>query len=177
MNLSWSHALFQVHDINVMVDFYTNLLGFNVTDRGSMGKTEFAFLSQSASDHHQIGMTSGLPEDAATPPAVNHFAFRVGSLSDVKTWHTKLSEDERTSDVAPITHGNAWSLYFKDPEGNGIEIFCDTPWHVSQPHGGPWDPTASDDEIFETTLAKVKDDPQFMPIEAFYADQAKRLRT
>lgn len=175
MNLSWSHALFQVHDIDVMVDFYSDLLGFDITDRGAMGDTEFAFLSQSASDHHQIGMTSGLPADAAKPPVANHFAFRVDSLADVKTWHSKLKQDERVGGVAPITHGNAWSVYFKDPEGNGIEIFCDSPWHVSQPHGGPWDPSASDEAIYETTLEKVKEDPQFKPIEEFYSDRARDL--
>ncbi len=26
-----------------------------------------------------------------------------------------------------------------DPEGNGIEIFTDTPWYVPQPHGVPID--------------------------------------
>ena len=35
--------------------------------------------------------------------------------------------------IRPICHGNAWSVYFQDPEGNQIEMFCDTPWYVPQP--------------------------------------------
>ena len=32
-----------------------------------------------------------------------------------------------------MDHGNAWSLYFRDPEGNRLEVFCDTQWYVEQP--------------------------------------------
>ena len=32
-----------------------------------------------------------------------------------------------------MNHGNAWSVYFRDPEGNRIEIFCDTEWYIEQP--------------------------------------------
>ena len=32
-----------------------------------------------------------------------------------------------------MDHGNAWSLYFRDPEGNRLEMFCDTQWYIEQP--------------------------------------------
>ena len=38
--------------------------------------------------------------------------------------------------VIPVSHGNAWSLYFTDPEGNGLECFVDSPFHVAQPYAG-----------------------------------------
>ena len=40
-----------------MLDFYTNLLGFKVTDRGKLGPEDgpsIIFLSQQADEHHQI---------------------------------------------------------------------------------------------------------------------------
>ena len=175
MTLSWSHALFQVHDLDAMVDFYTGLLGFDVTNRGTLDNgAELVFLSQNATDHHQIGFASGGAADHV-PPRGNHFAFRVDSLHDVKTWIGKLEADARVKSTSPVTHGNAWSVYFNDPEGNGIEIFCDTPWHVAQPHGGAWDPGASDDDIHAATLARIQDDPEFQPIDEYYRKRAAVL--
>lgn len=176
MQLSWSHALFQVHNLDAMIDFYTDVLGFDVTDRGAIndGKTELVFLSQNASDHHQIGFASGRHPDAR-PPRGNHFAFRVESLADVKTWYARLDRDARVPSASPVTHGNAWSVYFNDPDGNGIEVFCDTPWHVSQPQGGTWDPTASDEDIHAETEARFREDPEFQPIHDFYHQRAEKL--
>ena len=176
MNLSWSHALFQVHDMDAMTNFYTDLLGFDVTNKGSFdgGKTELVFLSQNATDHHQIAFASGRTPDAP-PPRGNHFAFRVTSLTEVKDWHAKLEADDRVKSTTPVTHGNAWSVYFSDPDGNGIEIFCDSPWHVAQPHGGPWDPSASNDDIHATTLTKIEGDPEFEPIEDYYQRRSEKI--
>ena len=36
-----------------------------------------------------------------------------------------------------MSHGNTLSIYFNDPEGNGLEVFWDTPWHVAQPKANP----------------------------------------
>jgi catechol-2,3-dioxygenase len=37
------------------------------------------------------------------------------------------------TELISVTHGNALSIYCRDPEGNRIEIYVDTPWYVSQP--------------------------------------------
>ena len=37
MALQWSHAVYYVRDIDQMIDFYTNVLGFEVSDRGAVG--------------------------------------------------------------------------------------------------------------------------------------------
>ena len=36
MQLTWSHAVIYVHDEAIMLDFYTRVLGFEVTDRGPL---------------------------------------------------------------------------------------------------------------------------------------------
>ena len=43
------------------------------------------------------------------------------------------------------------SIYFNDPERNGIEVFWDTPWHVAQPQGKVWDT-----ELDEAALLAAK---------------------
>ena len=42
-----------------------------------------------------------------------------------------------------MNHGNAWSLYFTDPEGNGLECFVDSPFHVTQPYADRLDLAAA----------------------------------
>ena len=72
----------------------------------------------------------------------------------------------------PLTHGNAWSVYFRDPEFNGVEVFIDTPWHVRQPQGQPLDLDKSNDEIVETTRSHFSKEPEFGSIDDFYRRRA-----
>ncbi len=66
-------------------------------------------------------------------------------------------------------------LYFSDPEGNRMEVYCPTPWYVSQPFGEPLDLSEPNEAIFATTGAMVRADPASQPIEAWSADMRKRL--
>lgn len=179
MPLRWSHAVVYVRDLDAMVDFYTNVLGFEVTDRGPIAPTEGApelvFMSQVETDHHQLAFLPVRQGDEP-PNSVNHFAFRTGSLASLRAIGGALERDGRATELNPITHGNAWSFYFKDPEGNGIEVFCDTPWHVQQPQGKPWDPSLSDEELARWTQETFEKEPGFGPIGEFYADRASRVR-
>jgi catechol 2,3-dioxygenase len=179
MQLKWSHSVLYVRDLGEMLDFYTGVLGFEVSDRGPVGgpdAPEIVFLSQVETDHHQLAF---LPVRQGEGPSnsVNHMAFRTGSLDDVRAMAERLREDGRASGLQPICHGNAWSVYFQDPEGNGIEVFCDTPWHVRQPQAKPWDMSMSDDEVHAWTKSEFGDEPEFGPIDAFYARRAEHLKT
>ncbi len=180
MQLRWSHAVLRVRNMDEMIDFYTKVLGFQVTDRGPFpapdaAGSEIAFLSQVDTDHHQIAFVDNR-KDESPPNSVDHFAFRVDSLDDVKRMDEVLAEDGRVPNRLPLTHGNAWSIYFADPEGNGIEVFCDSPWHVQQPQATVWDREKSNDEIFETTRGDFQSNPEFGPINDFYRARAKDLK-
>ena len=95
----------------------------------------------------------------------------MASLQDVKALHERLQGDERVKSVAPVTHGNAWSIYFADPEGNGIEVFCDSPWHVRQPQGKAWDPSSSEAELRQATLDEFSQTKGFGPIDDYYRER------
>ena len=142
MTLTWSHAFVNVKNLKEMVTFYTDALGFRVNDQAQ----GIAFLSQLDGEHHQIAFK----EDAnlsGESSRVGHFSFRVESLDEVKRLYQELSSNEDAGRVVPITHGNTWSIYFHDPERNGIEVFCDTPWDAEQPFAEPWDPKMNRDEL------------------------------
>jgi catechol 2,3-dioxygenase len=178
MKLRWSHAVLYVRDLDRMLAFYEDVLGFAVSDRGPLDPgnpgLEIAFLSQIGSDHHQLAF---VPVRGEGPPTtLDHMAFRVDSLADVKTMAEKLQADGRATNLHPVNHGNAWSVYFKDPEGNGIEVFCDSPWGVRQPQAKPWDLSMSEEEMRRQTERQFAGQPGFVPVEEFYAAHRRRHR-
>jgi catechol 2,3-dioxygenase len=175
LRLEVAHAVLYVHDVDEMIHFYENTLGFEVMDRGPLGGDEIVFLSQNATDHHQIAFITG--RDEPTPSnSVNHVAFRsAGALDDLRSFKKTLDADDRVTQIIPLCHGNAWSVYFRDPEFNGVEVFIDTPWHVAQPQGQPLDLDKSDDEIVSATLAHFSTEPEFGPIDEFYQRRAQSL--
>jgi catechol 2,3-dioxygenase len=174
--LALGHATLAVRDLPLMVGFYTEVLGFHVTNRGEPvpGMGEMAFLSQDPTAHHQIVLVE-TPEPAPRSfMMADHLAFRIGSLDDLRVIETRLKA-ARIAQVIPISHGNAWSVYFTDPEGNGLECFLDTPFHVAQPYADGLDLSATDEEIEATTRAKIESLPEFQPFDEWRTAMAARL--
>lgn len=162
MQLKWSHAVLNAIDTDKLLDFYTGAMGFNIVDRGPLGPgspQEIVFMSQAEDEHHQLAIVNGREEGQAGA-SLNHLAFRVGSFDEVKELHARLSAAE--VDMLPLSHGNTLSLYFGDPEGNGIEVFWDTPWHVAQPQGKVWDPSLGKEEALAWVEENFEGEPGFM---------------
>ena len=176
MKLRWSHAVLYVRNLDAMLAFYADVLGFEVSDRGPLDPNnpglEIAFLSQVGSDHHQLAFVPVRGDGPST--TLDHMAFRVDSLADVKAMAERLQSDGRATNLNPLNHGNAWSVYFKDPEGNGLEVFCDSPWNVRQPQGKPWDLSMSEDELRRQTEEQFSGEPGFRPMAEFYAEHRRR---
>lgn len=174
MRVQWSHCVLKVRDIEAMTQFYCDALGFEVADRGVVrGDTDIVFLSGSSTDHHQLGLMSGRSD--VDDGSLDHMALRVASVEDVQQMVEWVEADDRIEDGMPVTHGNAVSVYFKDPEGNGVEIFCDTPWHVPQPVVAGWNPGKCADEVLAGIEQKFGDTPGFTTIDDYQARQAVRF--
>jgi catechol 2,3-dioxygenase len=179
LHLEVAHNVLHVHDPERMIAFYRDVLGFEVTDRGPLGAmapgAEIIFLSQIANHHHQVAFITGrgAPERSNN---THHTAYRsAGTLDDLKALLARLQADPDVTGIMPLTHGNAWSIYFADPEHNGIEVFIDTPWHVQQPQGKPLDLSKSNDEIVADTRAAFADEPGFGDLGEFYQGRADHL--
>ena len=175
MQLKWSHAVLYARDEQKMLDFYTDVLGFRVTDRGLLndGMPDVIFMSQDPAEHHQIGMVA-IREGEEPPNTVNHFAFRVDHFADIQTLKDRLEPIEGVK-INPLSHGNTLSIYFNDPEGNGLEVFWDTPWHVAQPMARPWDPAMNEQQALEWLESEFRDAPGFMPAEDYHRQLAAEL--
>jgi catechol 2,3-dioxygenase len=166
-----SHVGLYVRDVPGMIAFYTDVLGFVVSDGAEDGR--ITFLSRNPSDHHQVVLVRGRETDAATA-MVQQVSFNVGDLANVRRAFRKV-RDAGCRGIRPICHGNAWSVYFQDPEGNQIEMFCDTPWYVPQPLGFTIDLDKSEDELYRETEAFCRDREGFQPIEEWRAAISKKI--
>lgn len=174
--LDFSHVGIYVYDLEKMRDFYTRILGFKETDRGIARGRPITFLSRNPDEHHQIVFAEGRTGER-DDRVVNQISLRAGSLQDLRDLKATLEQEAEVSDIDPICHGNAWSVYFRDPEGNRIEVFIDSPWYVDQPMIEPLDLTQTDEEIARTTRDAIADKPGFQPLEEWKAEFAEKLKS
>jgi catechol 2,3-dioxygenase len=169
-----SHFGLYAMDLDKMVDFYTRTLGLVITDRGLSGRgMAIVFLSANPDEHHQVAIAAGRPKEAVHS-TINQMSFRVNGLEELRRYYDWLVK-EKVQKLDPRDHGNAWSIYFHDPEGNRVEIYCPSPWYVSQPFGEPLDLTQPVESIMAKTQEMVKQDPTWRPIEVWSADMRKRI--
>jgi catechol 2,3-dioxygenase len=175
INLQLSHVGLFVRDLERMVAFYRDFMGFAVTDRGAVRNAELTFLSRDPKDHHQIvlatGRLEGLPDRI-----LNQLSFLLGSLDELKAFHQRL-KSAPASEIDPIHHGIAWSVYFRDPEGNRIEVFVDTPWYIPQPARQPIDLSRPAEEIYDDTRAFCEAQPGCRLFAGWRNDLGRRLST
>ena len=173
--VSLSHFGIHVKDIARMEDFYTRAIGLMVTDRGQLpnGGPTLAFLSRDPDEHHQLVLVTGRP-DGATYNVVNQISFKVASLAELKVLHARMRA-EGIETFRIVTHGNAWSIYFADPEGNRVELFVDTPWHTPQPLAEPFDIEQPVEAIMAQTEALCRSRPGFVSRAEWRAAQVARM--
>jgi len=169
-----SHIGLWVTDMDRMREFYTRLLGFRVMDQGELkgGGPRLTFLSKNPKDHHQIVLVTG--REKGSRSTINQITYRVASIREVRAMHD-LAVANGVEGVDPVDHGNAWSVYFLDPEGNRLEFFCDTPWYVEQPYRETLDFSLSDAAIEEATRARIAGNPTTRPFAAWRDEKRREL--
>jgi catechol 2,3-dioxygenase len=172
------HLGLYVDHLDIMEEFYTSVFDLIVTDRGQvprLGNRNIVFLSGTDDAHHQLVLIDG-KDPQSGPSVVFQMSFFVDELNDLRRVEKRLLEHKITS-ITPITHGNAWSIYSHDPEGNGLEIYMDTPWHVSQPHGKPFDLSQTDEQIYTFTQALIQEHPTFTSQEDWRKKMLSQINT
>jgi catechol 2,3-dioxygenase len=170
-----THTGINVYDVAAMESFYTEVMGLIVTDRGvgQTFKAQLVFMSVSPDSHHQVLLASGRDPESRTS-TINQLSFKLGNLDELRTMYRRV-RDYGVDKLLPLNHGNSWSIYFSDPEGNTIELYCDSPWYVSQPHGDPFDPEAPTEQLFAETEAMCRRDPKFMSVEQWREQMRSQL--
>lgn len=122
---SLGHAVLNVRDLERAVDFYHGALGLPIAARSD----EFRMVFFSLGNHHDFAVRA-VGEDAPGPNrkgvGLYHVAFCVGdSLDDLRSMKSHLEERGVATDGL-VDHTVTASIYLRDPDGNGIELYVDT---------------------------------------------------
>ena len=169
-----SHIVIYCFDFQKMLAFYTGVLGFHPSDIGVARGNEMCFMTLDAeADHHQIVLASGRSGTMEDGP-LHHIAFRVDSLGELRRRHAQLLQ-AGVAAIQPVEHGQALSVYYRDPEGNRLEFFWDTPYYVRQPHIGELDLSLSDEQLLDELVARHEKDPDFKTMAEWKVDTLKAL--
>lgn len=122
---SLGHVVLRVTDGARAEAFYNGVLGLPIAARFDEGGMKMIFFS--LGNHHDFAVMEVSGEGSTRSEAavgLHHVAFKIGdSLDELREAKAKL---ERAGiAVNPIDHEVTKSLYFADPDGNGIEVYVD----------------------------------------------------
>jgi catechol 2,3-dioxygenase len=119
------HVVIKMRDLDAAKRFYRDILGMKITDEREGFGVFFRFHEY----HHDIAVFK-VAEDAALPQrnqvGLAHIALVADSFATVKAMYKRLKE-HNVPIVRTVDHGITKSVYFQDPEGNELEIYCEAP--------------------------------------------------
>jgi catechol-2,3-dioxygenase len=124
------HTGLWVQDLEKMRDFYERVIGLTVTDEDDEQGIVF-FSAQPDVEHHELVLQRG----RTAPPGsmlVHQISWRVDSVETLQMYHRRFKE-EGVAVQQEVTHGNAYGIYFFDPEGNRGEVYLRIDRDVRQP--------------------------------------------
>ena len=120
------HVHLKVADLDRALEFWSGVLGLEVQAR--LGDS--AVFVSAGGYHHHIGLNTWESKGGSPPPrgatGLYHVALRYPDRAT-------LADALRTVLAAGIQldgasdHGVSEALYLRDPDGNGVELYCDRP--------------------------------------------------
>jgi catechol 2,3-dioxygenase len=120
------HVHLKVADIDRALQFYCGVLGFDLVQK--LGN-QAAFIS-AGGYHHHIGLNTWESAGGQPPPpgttGLYHLAILYPSRADLADALKRLIAHGIPLDGAS-DHGVSEALYLRDPDENGVELYCDRP--------------------------------------------------
>jgi catechol 2,3-dioxygenase len=120
------HVHLKVADLARALRFYSGVLGFEITQRYGDGAVFLA----AGGYHHHIGLNtweslSGSPPAAGTT-GLYHTAILYPSREALAVALRRVMAAKIPLEGA-ADHGVSESIYLRDSDGNGVELYCDRP--------------------------------------------------
>ena len=112
------HLVLNVKDVEESTKFYTEVLGFHISKQ-----SDTATFLTCGKIHHDLALfKSKQSVKIKDGLGLNHMAIQVEDFEALTAYYRILEHMdiiERCTD-----HGMTCSIYLTDPDGNGIELFC-----------------------------------------------------
>ena len=111
-----------VRDLDRVTSFYRDVLGLAVLDRGNdatalgVGGVRFVHLEHAPNAEPDDPRSAGL----------YHTAFLMPTRGDLARWILHVAR-HRVPLTGASDHAVSEAFYLDDPEGNGVEVYCDRP--------------------------------------------------
>ena len=119
------HVVIKVRDLERSRKFYTDVMGLTLMMEAP--KLKMVFLASNGRDHHEIGLVE-VGADAPGPQkgeiGLVHIAFRLRDEEHLRAAYRELKENQVTI-LSTVDHGITKSIYFRDPDGHQLEVYCD----------------------------------------------------
>jgi catechol 2,3-dioxygenase len=121
------HLVLRVKDVERSKRFFEEVLNLPVVGQNERG---MVFFSADAEDNHHMLAIMPAKEGAAMPSPGNvgmqHVSFELGSFAELQQAYRRFKEKGVT--ICNTTyHGVSKSVYFNDPDGNMLEVYCNVP--------------------------------------------------
>jgi catechol 2,3-dioxygenase len=117
------HVVLKVRDAAKSRDFYTRTLGLKIAHEDLERGTVFLSFGR---EHHDLALfqlaTGETP--GATQPGLHHMAWQLGSFEELQAAYKELKALGVPVE-STVEHNVTRSVYFSDPDGNRVELFCD----------------------------------------------------
>ena len=118
------HVHLKVADLERALDFYCGVLGFELMQRYG---AQAAFIS-AGGYHHHIGLNTWESAGGSPPPPGSTGLFHLAILYPTRAALADALRRLRAAGVeldGASDHGVSEALYLRDPDENGVELYCD----------------------------------------------------
>ena len=111
-----------VRDVDRSIAWYREVLGFDEPWFAHNGKV---VLFHPESRVELVFQQRKLPRDELGEPALDHVAFLVESVAELRAWQSRLGGLGLDLQITPAVGGV--SINLEDPDGNDLELFVYDP--------------------------------------------------
>ncbi|MBV1876059.1 MAG: VOC family protein [Pseudomonadales bacterium] len=117
----FAHIVINTPQILALKDWYAQVLGMRVVSENDL----LCFLTYD-NEHHRLALVNNpkLKQQPEKTAGINHFAYTLADLGSLLSSYMRLKK----ADILPwwcINHGPTTSMYYHDPDGNGVELQVD----------------------------------------------------
>ena len=151
---SLGHVGIYAEDLMKMRDFYSRVLGLEISDEDLEERGMTFFTADKEREHHEFVLMKGRVT-RADAKVIQQISFIVPTLEDLREYQARLEAEPGVSVARIVSHGIAFGMYFFDPEGNRLELYVRTPYKVPQPLGDPIDLSMSNEDLEDIAKARI----------------------